>query len=58
MCAYTRFDKLYLFKGMPQKWHDVSVENLLLPGGGRLSADRATGACSITGGTRRFIVKQ
>ena len=41
MCAYTRFDKLYLFRGMPEKWHEVTLENLLLPGGGRLNADRA-----------------
>jgi hypothetical protein len=54
MSAYTRFDKLYLFNGMPQKWHDVSVENLLLPGGGRLSADRAAQTVSITGSSRQF----
>ena len=54
MCAYTRFDKLYLFRGMPEKWNDVSFENLLLPGGGRLSADRASGSFRIDGGSRRF----
>ena len=55
MCAYTRFDKLYLFNGMPQKWQDVSIKNLLLPGGGRLTASRAAGSVEITG-TRKFKV--
>ena len=40
MCAYTRFDELYLFRGMPEKWQDVAIENLLLPGGKRLTAQR------------------
>lgn len=55
MCAYARFDKLYLFNGMPQKWQDVSIKNLLLPGGGRLTAFRAAGSVDITG-TRKFKV--
>ncbi len=58
MCAYTRCDKLYLFNGMPQKWQDVSIKNLLLPGGGRLTASRAAGSVEITGGTRKFNVMQ
>ena len=40
MCAYSQFGKLRLFRGMPDKWQDVSIENLLLPGGKRLSARR------------------
>ena len=57
MCAYTRFDKLHLFKGMPQKWKKVSVSNLLLPGGGRLTADRENSSFCISGGTRQFSVE-
>ena len=55
MCAYTRFDKLHLFRGMPEKWQNISIENLLLPGGGRLSADRAEKTFEIRGGSREFI---
>jgi hypothetical protein len=54
MCAYDRFDKLYLFRGMPEKWPEVTIENLLLPGGGHLTADRAAGTCRIDGGSRSF----
>ena len=54
MCAYTRFDKLYLFRGMPEKWPEVTLENLLLPGGGRLNADRAAGSFHIDGGSQSF----
>ena len=43
MGAYTRWNKLFLFRGMPQKWKEVHIENLLLPGGERLRADRASG---------------
>ena len=57
MCAYTRFDKLHLFKGMPQKWKKVSVSNLLLPGGGRLTAERENSSFCISGGTRQFSVE-
>ena len=53
MCAYTRFDKLHLFCGMPEKWKDVSIANLLLPGGGRLFVQRGKTA-EIHGGIRRF----
>ena len=53
MCAYSRFDKLYLFRGMPEKWRDVRVENLRLPGGGRLTAERG-GEAVVDGGTRGF----
>ena len=54
MCAYERFGKVHLFRGMPEKWRDVTIENLLLPGGGRLSADRAAQTVSITGSFRQF----
>ena len=54
MCAYTRFDRLHLFQGMPEKWQDISIEKLLLPGGGRLSADRASGTFRISGGASKF----
>jgi hypothetical protein len=57
MCAYTRFDKLYLFHGMPEKWHDVLIKNLHLPGGGILTATRSTGSVEISG-TRKFKVVQ
>ena len=53
MCAYHRFGKLHLFRGMPEKWSDVSIENLLLPGGGRLFAQRGKTA-EIRGGTVKF----
>ena len=55
MCAYCRFDKLHLFRGMPEKWREISIENLLLPGGARLSADRAAKTFEIQGGSREFI---
>ena len=55
MCAYTRFDKVHLFRGMPEKWNDTAIENMLLPGGGRLSADRASGTCTVSGGSRQFV---
>ena len=57
MCAYTRFDKLYLFHGMPEKWRDVLISNLHLPGGGILTASRSTGSVEIAG-TRKFKVVQ
>lgn len=57
MCAYARFDTLYLFRGMPEKWKDVAVENLLLPGGGRLFAQRGKNP-EIRGGTRKFTCEE
>ncbi len=54
MCAYTRFDKVHLFDGMPEKWPDVRVENLMLPGGGRLFARRG-GTPEIRGGNRKIV---
>ena len=53
MCAYPHFDSVKLFRGMPAKWHDVSIDNLLLPGGGRLFAQRGKTA-EVQGGTRKF----
>ena len=47
MCAYTRSGQLHLFQGMPEKWQDVAIENLLLPGGKRLTARRG-GEARIT----------
>ena len=41
MCAYTRGGELRLFRGMPEKWSDVRIDGLCLPGGGRLSASRS-----------------
>ena len=55
MCAYNRFDKIHLFKGMPNKWSDVRIDNLLLPGQGRLFAQRGKYA-KIQGGSRKFIL--
>lgn len=43
MCAYTKGNTLYLFRGMPEKWKDVEIKNLALPGGGRVSASRKGG---------------
>ncbi|MDD3953596.1 MAG: hypothetical protein PHY82_06755 [Lentisphaeria bacterium] len=56
MCAYTRFDKIRLFRGMPSKWGDVKVENLSLPGGGKLTAERG-GKAEVVGGNRPFIIE-
>lgn len=56
MCACTRFDNLHLFRGMPEKWAEVTLENLLLPGGGRLNADRAAGTFKIDGGPSQFTL--
>ena len=53
MCAYPRFGKVNLFHGMPAKWNDIRVENLTLPGGGLLTAERG-GEAVISGGTRSF----
>ena len=55
MCAYTRFDSINLFRGMPAKWNGVRIENLMLPGGGRLSAQR--GGETVITGKRKFTVK-
>lgn len=38
MCAYTKGDRLHLFKGMPERWEDVEIRNLHLPGKGLLNA--------------------
>ena len=54
MCAYTRFDKVHLFKGMPEKWKEVEISGLLLPGGGKLSASRSTSKVDISGGSKKF----
>ncbi|MBR2433892.1 MAG: hypothetical protein IKB22_00325 [Lentisphaeria bacterium] len=51
MCAYPRFGKLNLFHGMPSKWKDIRVENLTLPGGGILTAERG-GEAVISGGVK------
>ena len=32
MCAYARGGKLRLFRGMPEKWRDVRIDGLRLPG--------------------------
>jgi hypothetical protein len=40
MCADTRYSTIRYFPGMPAKWHDVSFENIALPGGKRISAKR------------------
>ncbi len=40
MCADTRYEAIRYFPGMPAKWHDVSFENIALPGGKRISATR------------------
>ena len=53
MCAYPHFGSIKLFRGMPAKWHDVSIDNLLLPGGGRFFAQRGKTA-EVQGGTRKF----
>ena len=50
MCAYTKGNKIHLFKGMPDSWKDVELRNLSLPGGGRLSASR-NGEISLEKGT-------
>ena len=51
MCAYPRFGKVHLFRGMPSKWKDIRVENLTLPGGGILTAERG-GEAVISGGVK------
>ncbi|MBO4648627.1 MAG: hypothetical protein J5806_10780 [Lentisphaeria bacterium] len=56
MCAYPRFGKVNLFRGMPSKWNDIRVENLTLPGGGILTADRAAGISRIECGSRSFTL--
>ena len=40
MCAYTKGGQLHLFKGMPEKWEEVEISNLRLPGQGSLSASK------------------
>ena len=40
MCADTRHSAIRYFPGMPAKWQEVSFENLALPGGKRISAQR------------------
>lgn len=42
--------------GLSRQFHrnDSFIGNLLLPGGGRLSAERSSGSFRIEGGTRRF----
>jgi len=41
MCAWTtNSGELRLFGGMPQKWQNVRIDGLSLPGGKRLSAQR------------------
>jgi hypothetical protein len=42
---------------MPEKWSDVSIENLLLPGGGRLFAQRGKTA-EVQGGTVNFSCEE
>ena len=54
MCAYVKGDKIRLFRGMPEKWETVRVENMALPGGGRLTADRSS--ASVSGGTKSFTL--
>ena len=53
MCAYPHFGTVRLFRGMPAKWNEVRIENLILPGGGRLFAERGKKA-EIQGGTKDY----
>ncbi|MBR7139490.1 MAG: hypothetical protein IKD44_08085 [Lentisphaeria bacterium] len=41
MCAYTKENRLHLFKGMPARWQDVEITRLHLPGKALLSASKS-----------------
>ncbi len=43
MLAHQHGDTVYLFKGIPESWQDVSFKNIRLPGGFSTSAEKKSG---------------
>lgn len=43
MLVHQKGDTVYLFKGIPDKWQDVSIQNVRLPGTFSISASRKNG---------------
>ena len=57
MCAYTKEQQLHLFKGIPEKWKEVEITDLHLPGGGLLSASKS-GVFQLEPGSIRWDVRR
>jgi hypothetical protein len=58
MMAYEQNDVIHLFAGIPAEWIDVEFDNIALPGGVHISADRATRQIQLTSSIPQVVTLQ